>query len=62
MLSVEPKGKRLEVNETRMLRWMCGVTKKDESRNEHVRGSIKVAILTTSMISVVLVPIVKAIL
>ena len=27
----------------RMLRWMCGVTKKDKMRNEHVRESVKVA-------------------
>ena len=26
-----------------MLRWMCGVTRKDNIRNEHVKGSIKVA-------------------
>ena len=30
----------------RMLRWMCGVTKKDKIRNEHVRGSVKVAPVT----------------
>ena len=32
------QGRRLEVNEMRMLRWMCGVTKKDKIRYEHVRS------------------------
>ena len=30
----------------RMLRWMFGVTKKDKIRNDHVRGSVKVAPVT----------------
>ena len=32
-----------------ILRWMCVVTKKDKIRNEHVRGSVKVAPVTTKM-------------
>ena len=27
----------------RMLRWMCGVTRKDNMRNEHIRGTTRVA-------------------
>ena len=38
--------KGLDVNEIRMLRWMCRVTEKDKIRNEHVRGSVKVALVT----------------
>ena len=34
---------RLEVNETRMLRWMCGVTRRDQMiQNEHIRGTTRV--------------------
>ena len=33
---------RLEVNELRMLRWMCGVTRRDKNRNEHIRGTTRV--------------------
>ena len=32
-----------------MLQWMCGVIKKDKIRNEHVRGSVKVAPVTTKV-------------
>ena len=41
--TTKTQEKRLEVNEMRMLQWMCGVTRKDAIRNEHVRGSVKVA-------------------
>ena len=46
------KAKRketLEVNVMRVLRWMCGVTKKDKIRNEHVRRSAKVAPVTKTI-------------
>ena len=34
--------KKLDVAETRMLRWMSGVTKLDRIRNERIRGTTKV--------------------
>ena len=33
---------RIEVNEMATLRWMCGVTRKDKFRSEHIRGKTKV--------------------
>ena len=43
LASMKRQERRVEVNETRMLLWMCGVMKKDETRNQHVRASVKVA-------------------
>ena len=33
---------RLEVNEMRMLKWMCGVTMRDKIRNEHIIRTTRV--------------------
>ena len=43
-LLVQRRGqeKQIEVNEMRMLRWMCGVTHKDKIRNEHIRATTRV--------------------
>ncbi|XP_063623124.1 uncharacterized protein LOC134795222 [Cydia splendana] len=37
---------KLHVNEMKMLRWAAGVTRLDKVRNEHIRGSYKVAPIT----------------
>ena len=37
------EARRLEVNEVRMLMWICGVTRRDEIRNEHIGGTKRVA-------------------
>ena len=34
---------RIEVTDMRMLGWMCGVTRKGKIRNEHIRGTTRVA-------------------
>ena len=41
--------KKVDVAEMRMLRWMCGVTRKDKIRNELIRGTVKVAEISSKM-------------
>lgn len=38
--------KRLHVAEMRMLRWMCGMTRIDKVRNEHIKECLKMAQVT----------------
>ncbi|XP_063627476.1 uncharacterized protein LOC134798981 [Cydia splendana] len=40
---------KAHVNEMKMLRWAGGVTRMDRVRNEHIRGSFKVAPITDKM-------------
>ena len=40
--TIKSQESRIELNEMRMLRWMCGVTRKDKIRNEHIRGTTKI--------------------
>ena len=44
--TTKSKENGLGESDMRLLRWICGVTKKDKIRNEHVRGSVQVAPLT----------------
>ena len=38
-LAVKKVHEKMEVAEIKMLRWMCGVTRLDNIRNEKIRGS-----------------------
>ncbi|KAL0879367.1 hypothetical protein ABMA27_003133 [Loxostege sticticalis] len=41
---------KLHTTEMRMLRWSVGVTMKDKVRNEHIRGSLKIAPIADKMV------------
>ena len=38
--------KRLDMAEMIMLRWLCGVMKKDMIKNERIRGTVKIVALS----------------
>ena len=40
---------KMNIEEMRMLRWMCGHTRKDKIRNEDIRGKIGVADIEDKM-------------
>ena len=44
--TTKSQEKRMDVNEMRILRWMCGATKEVKTRIEHARGSVKVPPVT----------------
>jgi hypothetical protein len=46
---IKKDERKLYVMETRMLRWMCGVTRMDKVRNEYRRGSPIVAPITKKL-------------
>ncbi|XP_023243446.1 uncharacterized protein LOC111641505 [Centruroides sculpturatus] len=41
--------RKMEVAEMRMLRWMCGLSRKDRIRNDFIRGSVKMGPLSKKM-------------
>jgi hypothetical protein len=41
--------KKIEVAEMRMLRWMCGITRRDRIRNEKIRGKVGIASIGDKM-------------
>ena len=40
---------RMDVSEMRMLRWQCGVTRKDKVKNKHIRGTLKIAPISSKV-------------
>ncbi|KAL1465790.1 hypothetical protein WDU94_005331 [Cyamophila willieti] len=43
--SQKPRKESWKVAEMRMLRWMCGLTRRDRVRNERIRETVKVGSL-----------------
>ncbi|XP_047004640.1 uncharacterized protein LOC124622894 [Schistocerca americana] len=44
-LIIVAQERKMEVAEMRILRWVCGVTRKDRIKNEFVRGAVKVGLM-----------------